>query len=315
MTPDRGAGAGGEGGSTRAGDVALAGAPNVGKSTLLNALAGERLSIVTARAQTTRERVLGIVTDERSQLVLVDTPGLLEPRYLFHRAMLGEALRAVREADVVLLLLDATRPEERPPAEPLALLASRRPALFVAVNKVDAGDAAAVAALEAWAMEALGVRAHRLAAKDGTGVERLRAELIAALPERPFLYPADDIAAQPVRFFVAEFIRETIFERYEAEIPYATVVRIEEFREAADPVYIRATIYVERESQKPILLGRGGAAIRALGAAARAKIEAFLDTRVFLDLWVKVLPQWRKKASALQYLGYRLPSEGDAAGS
>jgi GTP-binding protein Era len=295
--------------------VALAGAPNVGKSTLLNALAGERLSIVTARAQTTRERVLGIVTDEQSQLVLVDTPGLLEPRYLFHRAMLAEALRAVREADLVLLLLDATRPEERPPAEPLALLASRRPALFVAVNKVDAGEAAAVVALEAWAMEALGVRAHRLAAKDGTGVERLRTDLVAALPERPFLYPPDDIAAQPVRFFVAEFIRETIFERYEAEIPYATVVRIEEFREAADPVYIRATIYVERESQKPILLGRGGAAVRALGAAARAKIEAFLDTRVFLDLWVKVLPQWRKKASALQYLGYRLPSKGDAAGS
>ena len=287
----------------------------MGKSTLLNALAGERLSIVTARAQTTRERVLGIVTDEQSQLVLVDTPGLLEPRYLFHRAMLAEALRAVREADLVLLLLDATRPEERPPAEPLALLASRRPALFVAVNKVDAGEAAAVVALEAWAMEALGVRAHRLAAKDGTGVERLRTDLVAALPERPFLYPPDDIAAQPVRFFVAEFIRETIFERYEAEIPYATVVRIEEFREAADPVYIRATIYVERESQKPILLGRGGAAVRALGAAARAKIEAFLDTRVFLDLWVKVLPQWRKKASALQYLGYRLPSKGDAAGS
>jgi len=255
MTSDRGAGAGGAGSSTRAGDVALAGAPNVGKSTLLNALAGERLSIVTARAQTTRERVLGIVTDEQSQLVLVDTPGLLEPRYLFHRAMLAEALRAVREADLVLLLLDATRPEERPPAEPLALLASRRPALFVAVNKVDAGEAAAVVALEAWAMEALGVRAHRLAAKDGTGVERLRTDLVAALPERPFLYPPDDIAAQPVRFFVAEFIRETIFERYEAEIPYATVVRIEEFREAADPVYIRATIYVERESQKPILLG------------------------------------------------------------
>ncbi len=315
MTPDRGAGDGGGEGSTRAGDVALAGPPNVGKSTLLNALAGERLSIVTPRAQTTRERVLGIVTDEQSQLVLVDTPGLLEPRYLFHRAMLEEALRAVREADLVLLLLDATRPEERPPAEPLGLLAARRPALFVAVNKVDVGEGAAVAALEDWALEALGVRPHQLAARDGTGVEQLRADLVAALPERPFLYPSEDIAAQPVRFFVAEFIRETIFERYEAEIPYATVVRIEEFREAADPVYIRATIYVERESQKPILLGRGGAAVRALGAAARGKIEAFLDTRVFLDLWVKVLPQWRKKASALHYLGYRLPPDAPAAGS
>ncbi len=318
MTPDRGgqgdaAGAGES--TTRAGDVALAGAPNVGKSTLLNAFAGERLSIVTPRAQTTRERVLGIVTDERAQLVLVDTPGLLEPRYLLQRAMLEEALRAVREADLVLLLLDATRPEERPPAEPLSELAARRAALFVAVNKVDAAEEEGVAALERWAAAALGVHAYRVAAQTGAGVEALRADLVAALPEGPFLYPADEIAAQPVRFFVAEFIRETVFEQYEEEIPYATVVRIEEFREGADPVYIRATIYVERGSQKPIVLGRGGAAIRALGSAARTKIEAFLDRRVFLDLWVKVLPQWRKKASALEYLGYRLPSAGDGAGS
>ncbi len=313
MTADRGEGGdGAEGGeaTTRAGDVALAGAPNVGKSTLLNALAGERLSIVTPRAQTTRERVLGIVTDERAQLVLVDTPGLLEPRYLFHRTMLEEALRAVREADLVLLLLDATRPDERPPAEPLAELVARRPALFVAINKVDVAEEEGVARLEAWAAAWLGGRAYRIAAKTGAGVAALREDLIAALPESPFLYPADEIAAQPVRFFVAELVRETVFEQYEEEIPYATVVRIEEFREAADPVYIRATLYVERESQKPIVLGRGGAAIRALGSAARAKIEAFLDRRVFLDLWVKVLPQWRKKASALQYLGYRLPSEG-----
>ncbi len=315
MTPDRADSAGAGEAVTRAGDVALAGAPNVGKSTLLNALAGERLSIVTPRAQTTRERVLGIVTDERAQLVLVDTPGLLEPRYLFHETMLDEALRAVREADLVLLLLDATRPEERPPAEPLALLSTRRSALFVSVNKVDAAAAGAVTALEEWTAATFGLRAYRISAKLGTGVEALRQDLVAALPEMPFLYPPDEIAAQPVRFFVAEYIRETIFEQYEEEIPYATVVRIEEFRESAEPIYIRATIYVERESQKPIVLGRGGAAIRTLGATARGKIEAFLGTRVFLDLWVKVLPQWRKKRAALQYLGYRPPGEPGGSGS
>ncbi len=308
MTPDRGAGPEvGEG--TRAGDVALVGRPNVGKSTLLNALIGERLSIVTPRAQTTRERVLGIYTDERAQLVFVDTPGLLEPRYLLQRAMLEEALTAVREADLVLLLLDATRPDELPPADALVELQARRPALFVVVNKVDAAEAPAVHKLADWAGVTLGRPARSIAAATGEGVPALREALVAALPASPFLYPEDEIAAQPVRFFVAELIRETIFEQYEEEIPYATVVRIEEFREAESPIYIRATVYVERTSQKGILLGRGGGAIRALGAAARAKVEAFVGGHVFLDLWVKVLPGWRKKRSTLEYLGYPVPTE------
>src|SRR5512141_2735047 len=289
MTPDRGTEPeAGEG--TRAGDVALVGRPNVGKSTLMNALIGERLSIVTPRAQTTRERVLGIYTDERAQLVFVDTPGLLEPKYLLQRAMLAEALTAVREADVVLLLLDATRPDELPPADALLELEARRPSLFVVVNKVDAGSASGVAGLTDWASVTLGIAARSISAATGAGVEELRELLVSALPRSPFLYPPDDIAAQPVRYFVAELIRETIFEQYEEEIPYSTVVRIEEYREADTPIYIRATIYLERASQKGILLGKGGAAIRQLGAAARAKIEAFVGGHVFLDLWVKVLP-------------------------
>jgi len=309
MTTDRGVDPAEGNGSTRAGDVALVGRPNVGKSTLLNALTGETLSIVTPRAQTTRERVLGIYSDEQAQLVFVDTPGLLEPSYLFQRSMLEEALDAVRDADLVLLLLDATRPEDRPGAEILRLLASRGDALFPAVNKVDAAEVAAVDSLAAWAQDTFGRAVHRISAKAGEGVEALRADLVAALPMSPFLYPADEIAVQPVRFFVAEFVRETIFEQYEEEIPYSTVVRIEEFREAADPVYIRATVYVERASQKGILLGRSGTGIRALGSVSRAKIEAFLGQRVYLDLWVKVLPDWRRKRSSLQYLGYRMPAE------
>ncbi len=308
MTPDRGVDAG-EGEGTRAGDVALVGRPNVGKSTLLNAFIGERLSIVTPRAQTTRERVLGIYTDERAQLVFVDTPGLLDAIYLLQRSMLEAALTAVREADLVLLLLDATRPEERPAADALAQLRGRGDALHVAVNKIDAAPQEAVEELVAWTRQTLGREPHRIAAARGEGVERLREVLAAALPESPFLYPPEDIAAQPVRFFTAELVRETIFELYEEEIPYATVVRIEDFREASDPVYIRATIFVERESQKAILLGRGGAALKALGAAARGKIETFIGARVYLDLWVKVLPGWRRKKSALEYLGYAPPAE------
>ncbi len=307
MTPDRGVEAGG-GEGTRAGDIALVGRPNVGKSTLLNAFIGERLSIVTPRAQTTRERVLGIYTDERSQLIFVDTPGLLDPTYLLQRSMLEAALTAVREADLVLLLLDATRPEERPADEALAQLTARGAALFVAVNKIDAAGAEAVARLGDWARATFGGEPYRISAATGTGVEPLRAALVAALPESPFLYPPDEIAAQPVRFFAAELVRETIFEQYEAEIPYATVVRIEEYRESSDPVYIRATIYVERDSQKGILLGRGGAALRALGAAARGKLETFIGARVYLDLWVKVLPGWRRKKSSLEYLGYAVPA-------
>lgn len=292
---------------TRAGDVALVGRPNVGKSSLLNALTGEVLSIVTPRAQTTRERVMGIYTDESTQMVFVDTPGLLEPSYLLQRSMLEAAIDAARGADVVLLLLDATRPDELPPAEPLELLANRGDSLFVAINKVDAARAKDVAGLRRWSESTLGASARAVSARTGEGIEELRDALAAALPESPFLYPSDEVAVQSVRFFVAEFVREAIFELYEEEVPYSTVVRIEEFREAADPVYIRATVYVERESQKPILLGRGGAGIKRLGQAARAKIESFLGTRVFLDLWVKVLPGWRRKRSALQYLGYTVP--------
>jgi GTP-binding protein Era len=161
-----------------------------------------------------------------------------------------------------------------------------------------------VAGLEAWSERELGLTARRISALTGAGLEELLATLSAALPESPFFYPPDELAVQPVRFFVAELVRETIFEEYVEEVPYATVVRVEEYREASDPVYIRATIYVERDSQKAIVLGKGGAGIRRLGERARAKIESFVGARVYLDLWVKALPGWRRKAETLRYLGY-----------
>lgn len=306
---------GAAGAATRAGYVALVGPPNVGKSTLLNAFVGEKLSIVTPRPQTTRERVLGIWTEDGVQMVFVDTPGLLEPRYLLQEAMLRAALAALEEADLVLLLLDGTRPEEVPgPGPALEQLRRRRESLFVAINKIDAARTPDVERLADWARTEFGREPFRISALTGAGVAELREALVGALPESPFLYPPDEIAAQPVRFFVAELVRETIFEEYREEVPYSTAVVIEEFREAADPVYIRATIFVERESQKAILIGQGGAGIRRLGQRAREKVEAFLGRRVYLDLWVKALPGWRRKAPALKRLGYEVPEPGRAGG-
>ncbi|MEX0907521.1 MAG: KH domain-containing protein, partial [Gemmatimonadota bacterium] len=184
--------------------------------------------------------------------------------------------------------------------------------MIVLINKIDAATSDAVEALRAWSRTELGLEPREVSAAAGTGIDALRADLEACLPESPFYYPADDMAVQPVRFFVAELIRETIFETYEQEVPYASIARVEEFREGEDPVYIRATIYVERESQKPILIGKGGAGIRELGRRSREKIEAFIGRPVYLDLWIKALPNWRTKLATLRYLGYRLPPSLDA---
>ena len=295
--------------STKAGYVALVGRPNVGKSSLLNAMIGEKLSIVTPRAQTTREKVLGIYSEGGVQIVFVDTPGLLEPSYALHKSMLAAAIEAVHDSDLVLLLLDATRPEEVPAGEPLQELQQRSAALYVVVNKVDAASPGDVAKLEAWAHETFGKQALRISAKDGTGLGALREMLSQALPDSPFFYPEDDIAVQNLRFFTEELIRETIFEQYDQEVPYATVARVEEFKEDRSPIYIRATVFVERESQKPIIIGKQGAGIRGLGQAARAKIEQLLGAPVYLDLWVKPMPGWRNKPASLRFLGYAVPDK------
>lgn len=296
---------------TRAGYVALAGPPNVGKSTLMNALVGEKLSIVTPLPQTTRERVTGILTRDGVQAIFLDTPGLLEPGYLLQASMQQAALRAVDESDVVLLLLDATRPDETlPTGEGLEALRRARERALVAINKVDAAGPEAVAALQGWASDTLGTAAMQISAALGTGVQELMERIVEGLPVSPFLYPEDDLAVQPVRFFVAELVRETVFEQYAQEIPYSTVVRVEEFREDEEPLYIRATIFVERESQKGIIIGQKGAAIKRLGARSREKIQDFLGTRVYLDLWVKAMPKWRKQAASLRHLGYAVPEGG-----
>lgn len=296
---------------TRSGYVALVGRPNAGKSTLMNALVGDKLSIVTPKAQTTWQRVTGIVTTDTSQAIFLDTPGLLEAKDLLQRSMLGAALEALAEADVVLVVLDAERGfSDRAKRTVEEALESAPPVpVLAAVNKIDAAPAADSAALEQWARDALGADTHRISALTGEGVAELGRALDVALPEGPFLYPADEIASQPVRFFVAELVRETVFEQFREEIPYSVFVQVDEFREHQDPVYIGATIHVEKSSQKRILIGDKGRAVKELGQAARQKIEALLDHPVYLDLWVKHLPNWRRKRTHLKKLGFRVPDD------
>lgn len=292
--------------ATRAGYVALVGLPNAGKSSLMNRLVEQKLSIVTPLAQTTRERVMGIDTRDGVQMVFLDTPGLVDPRYLLHRSMLHIALEGLREADVVLLLVDAST--EIPQFHPEVLeRLSAHPRLIVVSNKRDLAGKERIEIARSWAEEHFGSPPVEVSATTGHGVEGLRERIAQLLPESPYLYPEDDASSQSVRFFVSELVRETVFEQYEKEIPYSVAVKVDEFRENADPIYIRATIFVERPTQKAILIGRAGAAIRQLGTAARAKIEDFVGASVYLDLWVKVLPKWRKDALSLQRLGFPVP--------
>jgi GTP-binding protein Era len=235
-------------------------------------------------------------------MVLFDTPGLLNPRYALQEAMRAAALEALHDADVIVYVVDAA---DGPPV-PLAAAAelAHLPAapVLVALNKADRLDAGARDRLRDAVPEA-----HVISALTGDGVPELFAEAAQRLPESPFLYPEDEISTQSVRFFVAELVRETALEQLEDEVPYSIACEVEEFREERSPLYIRAVLHVERESQKRILIGARGSRIRDIGQGARAKIEQFVGAPVYLDLWVKVLPNWRKSANAMRRFGYRLP--------
>jgi GTP-binding protein Era len=302
-----------EPGTTRTGYVALVGRPNAGKSTLLNQLIGEHLSIVTPKAQTTWQRVTGLLTVDRDQLIFLDTPGILEAKDLLQRAMLGAALEALQEADLVLLVVDTTRPPtERDSQRILAALEETSAPVLAALNKVDQADSGSVEAWDAWVKDHMAADTYRISALTGEGTGVLLTAMRDRLPEGPFLYPEDEIASDPVRFFVAELVRETIFEQFRQEIPYSVFCQVVEFRESQDPIYIQVNVYVERKSQKGMLIGKKGAAIRALGEASREKIETFLGRSVYLDLWVKPLRAWRKNRAYLGDLGFRLPPDDDA---
>ena|SRR5689334_9652533 len=284
----------------KAGIVAVVGKPNVGKSTLLNRIVGEKLSITSPKPQSTRDRVVGIYTTEDAQMVILDTPGLLNPRYALQEAMRTTAVRALEDADVVVYLGDATEGMPQPLATAADLEKPLSAPVIIALNKSDSVS---------------GAERQRLAADDsiqlvsalnGDGVKKLMDSVAEKLPESPFLYPGDEISTQPVRFFVAELIRETVLDQLHDEVPYSVAVQVEEYREDRSPLYIRAVIYVERESQKAIIIGAKGAQIKRVGEASRRKIETFIGTQIYLDLWIKVLPNWRKKPETLSRFGYHL---------
>ncbi len=296
--------------TTRAGFVTVAGRPNAGKSTLLNRLVGQRLAITSPKPQSTRERVVGIVSDVDTQMVLLDTPGLLEPSYALQRSMRAASLRALEDADVIVHLIDALEGHVEPLVVAAGLSTDRAPRAptLVVLNKADALSAARRAALAIEHADSLVI-----SARTGEGVRGLLARVRAMLPEGPFLYDPEDVSSQHLRFFAAEMVRETALEQLEDEVPYSVACEIEEYRETRLPVYIRAVLHVERESQKRILIGGGGARIKSIGTAARRKIEALVGSAVFLDLHVKVLPNWRRNAAALQRLGYKVPRGDDDA--
>jgi len=285
----------------RSGHTALAGAPNVGKSSLLNTLVGTHLAIVSPKPQATRLPVVGIRTEGDTQFVFHDLPGLLEPAYLMQARMREMALETLGAMDLILHL----HPAPDAPAPPFVQVAGLAAAPSAPVLTVyTKSDLVSPARREELARDGLIVSASA-----GGGVERLLGRIRDYLPEAEFAYDPDDVGTQQTRFFVVEYLREAAFDLLGDELPYSFNAEVEEFREAERPVYIRVTLFVERESQKGIVIGRGGRTIGAIGAHARARLEALLGTPVYLDSWVKVLPNWRRNAVALTRFGFPEPKE------
>jgi GTP-binding protein Era len=284
---------------TRCGTVALTGRPNVGKSSLLNAILGTNLSMVSAKAQATRLPTTGIHTEGDTQMVLLDLPGLLDPAYALQRSMRHLALEALGRADVVLHL----HPAAEAPAPDLAgLVPDAGPiagAVLTVYTKADLAPAGA----------GLPDDAITVSTTDPSSVAALLARVTDLLPEGPFRHDPEEIGTQPLRFFVGEYLREAAFEFLEEEVPYSFTAEVDEFREASTPVYIRATLYVERDSQKGIVIGKGGAVLKRIGSHARARLEELLGQPVYLETWVKVLPKWRRSRGALARFGFPLPDE------
>ena len=295
----------------RAGFVALIGRPNVGKSTLLNRLVGTKLSIVSSRPQTTRNRITGIRNRRDAQVIFVDTPGLHAGRGQLGQFMQKTAERAAEEVDVICLVVDATAPDG---ADDLVLAPLRAFAgpVFCALNKVDRvkPKARLLPLLERWRAAHPFNELLPISAADGTNCDRLLDLLVRALPEHPALFPLDATSDQPETFYVAETIREKIFHLTRQEVPYAVAVRVEELTERERPacLYVRATVFVEQDSQKGILIGKGGAMLKRIGSEARRELERFFGIPVFLGLTVGVRRNWRRDPRALREFGFRLTS-------
>ena len=299
------AGAAGDG-SHRAGFVALVGKPNVGKSTLMNALLQHRLSIVTPRPQTTRQRVLGILTKDDCQVLFLDTPGLLEPGYRLQEYMLQSAVHTLHDSDAAVAIVDATRFERDLDDRVAGFLEQSRGPVILAINKIDrTSRTSLLPMIERAAGRFPFTEIVPVSALKGDGLEPLLSAVIRVLPAGPALYPADMLTDQPERFFVGEIIREHLFLALREELPYASAVIVEDFTDRPNgTAFIQAGIIIERASQKGIIIGKNGRMLKRIGSSARKAIVEFLDRPVYLDLRVKVRPSWRKKEQELRRLGY-----------
>ena len=290
---------------TRCGFAAIVGAPNAGKSTLLNRLTGAKLSIVSPKAQTTRFRVLGVLMRGGTQILLVDTPGIFRPRRRLDRAMVAAAWTGAQDADLTLLLVDSRSGASEAVRAIVARLAGERRRTWLVLNKADLVAPQALLPLTAALAElAAFEEVFMVSAATGDGLEGLLDALAAAMPEGPYLYPEDDLTDLPDRLLAAELVREQIFLQTHEEVPYGATVETETFREAADgSARVEVTIYVARASHKAILIGAGGARIKQLGARARTQLEALLDRRVHLFLNVKERPGWDDERARLRAIG------------
>jgi GTP-binding protein Era len=290
---------------TRCGYVALIGAPNAGKSTLLNQLVGQKLAIVTPKVQTTRSRLLGIATGDDVQLILVDTPGIFEPRRRLDRAMVAAAWAGASDADVSVLLVDATRGIDDDTRRILARLkGAKRPAIL-ALNKIDLMRRDMLLGLaDQLSKQGNFTRVFMISALSGDGVDDLRRFLAEIVPEGPFLFPSDQLSDAPERFLAAEVTREQVFLQLHDELPYSATVETESWQERPDgSVRVEQVIYVRRPSQRAIVLGEGGKRIKTIGARARAELGAMLDRRVHLFLFVKVREGWLDDPERFRAIG------------
>lgn len=291
----------------KAGFVNIVGNPNVGKSTLMNALVGEKISIITSKAQTTRHRIMGIVNGEDFQIVYSDTPGVLKPNYKLQESMLGFSQSALLDADILLYVTDVRESPEKNEFFLNKVKAMDHNKILLIINKVDLIDQEKLEKMVAfWEKELPQAEIYPISATEKFNTDVVMKRIQALLPDSPPFFAKDALTDKSERFFVDEIIREKILLYYEKEIPYSVEVAVEEFVEEEKLLRISAVIYCERESQKGILIGKQGSAMRRVGTAARKDIEAFFDKKVFLQLFVKVEKDWRNRETKLRSFGYSI---------
>ena len=289
----------------KAGFVNIVGNPNVGKSTLMNDLVGERISIITSKAQTTRHRITGIVNTPDYQIVFSDTPGVLKPNYRLQQSMLNFSEGALTDADVLLYVTDVVEDPTKN-ADFLARVAKEKVPVLLVINKIDLlkGNNDLESIVSRWKELLPNAEVFPISALENFNTATLMARIVELLPVSPPYFGKDALTDKPARFFVTEIIREKILLNYDKEVPYSVEVIVEKFEESEHSIHIMATIFVERDSQKGILIGKGGAMLKKVGTEARTDIEKFFDKRVYLELFVKVEPNWRNRENKLKAFGY-----------